>query len=802
MRVAGGDYTGGLVGWSEGSGHVVYCMAIGSVQGRNGTGGLAGNARDNIHFSTCGAWADVTGLISAGGLIGHTVHSVTDCFAAGKVTGTGNVGGLAGTNWGEVSGCWTAVAVRNVSDGANTGGLVGRNFGVVRRCFAIGSVEALGAPLTGGIVGHNDQALTENCFATGPVAGADLAGGGLGITMLDPASRCYSTGLVTGSGTLGGFIGHSYGTVRACFWDIETSGMATSGGGTGKSTADMKRRATFESAGWNFDSVWKIREDRTYPTLRGLPTPYEPCIQLRGPSSLDAECGEVFLDPGVLAFDVGLVPLSTQNTGEIAVAPQTGAYVLTYTALDGEGNPLQHEGQLVETTRMVRVSDSQPPVIILAGSGTLDVSCGSVFLEPGALAYDACDGDISANIIYGGDAVDTQTPEAYVRTYNVTDGSGFAALEAVRLVTVVDRTPPEIVLIGAPEIDVECGSLFDDPGGVASDECDDDVAVEVTGAIELGVPGEYVVTYDAVDAFGNAAVPVKRLVRIADTQPPVIELLGGAEFWVSCGKPFVDPGAVSVDACDPDVLVVASIGPGDVDTGHAGEFVVAYTAMDASGNAAESVRLVRVVDTEPPEITLLGDAHMTLYEGTPYIEWGATARDACDDDVFVSITGGVDTGTPGTYSLRYTARDEAGNWASTERTVTVLESLPGEGEGEEEGEGEGEGDACAGGWHTADRDHDNRILLIELLRVIQLYNSHGFHCADPSGDTEDGYAPGPGDDRACCPHDSDYSGGPDWSIGLTELFRLFQFYNAGGYYACPDADPPTEDGFCPGLGKE
>jgi len=46
-------------------------------------------------------------------------------------------------------------------------------------------------------------------------------------------------------------------------------------------------------------------------------------------------------------------------------------------------------------------------------------------------------------------------------------------------------------------------------------------------------------------------------------------------------------------------------------------------------------------------------------------------------------------------------------------------------------------------------------------------------------------------------HDSDYApSGPDWQIKLTELLRVIQFFNSGGYHACPGEG--TEDGFCPG----
>jgi len=81
--------------------------------------------------------------------------------------------------------------------------------------------------------------------------------------------------------------------------------------------------------------------------------------------------------------------------------------------------------------------------------------------------------------------------------------------------------------------------------------------------------------------------------------------------------------------------------------------------------------------------------------------------------------------------------------------------------------------------------------------VIQFYNSGGFHCSDGPDATEDGFVPGAGANHACCAHDSDYvNGEADWQIALTELLRLIQFYNSGGYHPCPGEG--TEDGFCPG----
>jgi len=90
-----------------------------------------------------------------------------------------------------------------------------------------------------------------------------------------------------------------------------------------------------------------------------------------------------------------------------------------------------------------------------------------------------------------------------------------------------------------------------------------------------------------------------------------------------------------------------------------------------------------------------------------------------------------------------------------------------------------------------DQNKDGIITLSDLLRVIQFFNSGGYRC---QSDTEDGYAPGWGDIYTCFPLDSDYNP-QDWSISLSELLRLIQFFNSGGYHSCEG----SEDGFCPGL---
>ena len=90
-----------------------------------------------------------------------------------------------------------------------------------------------------------------------------------------------------------------------------------------------------------------------------------------------------------------------------------------------------------------------------------------------------------------------------------------------------------------------------------------------------------------------------------------------------------------------------------------------------------------------------------------------------------------------------------------------------------------------------DQDSNGKVELKELMRMVQFYNSDGYHCDNA---TEDSFAPGPGD-TLCAPHTGDYLPA-DWTIEINELLRVIQFYNVGGFHVCPSSG--TEDGLCPG----
>ena len=107
----------------------------------------------------------------------------------------------------------------------------------------------------------------------------------------------------------------------------------------------------------------------------------------------------------------------------------------------------------------------------------------------------------------------------------------------------------------------------------------------------------------------------------------------------------------------------------------AAETTYQITATNASGDSAAFDLVLSVTDQTEPVITLTGDPKVFVEKGTTYNDEGATAADVVDASVQVDTGGTVDTAVPGSYTLTYTATDEAGNEAAPVTREVVVEDL-------------------------------------------------------------------------------------------------------------------------------
>ena len=108
---------------------------------------------------------------------------------------------------------------------------------------------------------------------------------------------------------------------------------------------------------------------------------------------------------------------------------------------------------------------------------------------------------------------------------------------------------------------------------------------------------------------------------------------------------------------------------GRVNTDVPGDYTLTYQA-DFRGRSYTAKRLVHVEDREAPELTLTGQAEVTVSRYDLFQDPGATARDRCDGDLTASIQV-TDKASGDVHTLTYTVTDKAGNAATATRRVTV-----------------------------------------------------------------------------------------------------------------------------------
>jgi hypothetical protein len=276
VMVSGTYEVGGLVGVNALKCSISNSYATGTVSGTAQVGGLAGGHLGDsiISISNCYATGTVSGTYEIGGLVGeiHEKNSIIiDSYATGAVSGTAySVGGLVGFGalYSEITGCYATGAVSG-NDGV--GGLVGNNSCTVNKSYASGAV--LGIVYIGGLTGksHGTGLGVYNCYATGAVSGSAYVGGLTGFNEI-LVNSCYATGMVTGNNYVGGLMGYNISIITNCYYNKDNySGTGigadeNSIGVTALTDTQMRQQASF--AGWDFDTVWEIREGVSYPYFR------------------------------------------------------------------------------------------------------------------------------------------------------------------------------------------------------------------------------------------------------------------------------------------------------------------------------------------------------------------------------------------------------------------------------------------------------------------------------------------------------------------------------------------------------
>lgn len=156
----------------------------------------------------------------------------------------------------------------------------------------------------------------------------------------------------------------------------------------------------------------------------------------------------------------------------------------------------------------------------------------------------------------------------------------------------------DLKLQGEAVMTVEMGDTFEDPGVIALAD-GRSVKVKVTGQVDTQTPGTYSLCYRARYLLSSAEIT--RTVRVVDTRPPVLTLVGEQQLTVPMGTAFVDPGFSAADNNGSDLTGrVQAVGA--VDHMKAGEYTITYTVTDDKGRTASAQRTVIVEPVKQPDV--------------------------------------------------------------------------------------------------------------------------------------------------------------------------------------------------------
>ena len=159
-----------------------------------------------------------------------------------------------------------------------------------------------------------------------------------------------------------------------------------------------------------------------------------PVITLIGANPQTVEVGDRYVERGATATDNvdGTVTSDIVIDASAVDTSTLGAYPVTYDVSDAAGNPAP------TATRTVRVvAGDAPPIIRLIGDDPQVIGLGNPYVELGATAFDAIDGDLTSDVTTDADKLDLTQPGMHWVRYAVTDSAG-STTDTLRTIHIVD----------------------------------------------------------------------------------------------------------------------------------------------------------------------------------------------------------------------------------------------------------------------------------------------------------------------------------------------------------------------------
>ena len=228
--------------------------------------------------------------------------------------------------------------------------------------------------------------------------------------------------------------------------------------------------------------------------------------------------GNIILKTGEIFKPLDYVKATDDEDGEITNITansigvdkkKPGNYKVTYVATDKEGESTTFEAIVVVEEAKQSVSN---PVMTVTNKN-IQIRQGETF-DPlnGVIATDYQGRKLTVTVT---GTYDVEALGSYVLTYTATDAYGNTVTDTATLEVVKQNAP---VINGVKsEVTIEVGQAFDPLENVtATDFAGNAVEVKVTGTYDVNVPGEYTITYKAVDKYGTESAEMKTILKVVE----------------------------------------------------------------------------------------------------------------------------------------------------------------------------------------------------------------------------------------------------------------------------------------------
>ena len=352
-----------------------------------------------------------------------------------------------------------------------------------------------------------------------------------------------------------------------------------------------------------------------------------------------------------------------------------GETAVTYTVTDIHGNSSSQ-------SFIVTVQDQELPQIINIPADITQTNdtgaCGAVIMWDAADALDNCEVADLQSSHNSGDFFPVGTTTV---TLTATDTTGNSHSETFEVTVTDDENPILSGVSGDLVSDSdagECGAIVSWTDPTATDNCGDLTLTSNHNPGDFFPVGTTVVTYVAVDQYGNATTQ-HYSVTVNDVEDPQIsgmpaDIQQNTDPGI-CGAVVEWTLPQSSDNCD--VLSLTS----DYQSGETfpeGTTTVTYTVEDIHGNSSTASFQITISDAEAPEFTSVPapiSVNNDLGECGAIVEWSAPqAQDNCDVAGITLSHQSGDQFPVGETTVSLTVTDIHGNSTDDSFTVTVTDN--------------------------------------------------------------------------------------------------------------------------------